>query len=208
VTPRDFAPERIVPSTRDLLRVLTTKRKSLALVALLDEGDAAAEAERLDALDVAAFACSETGPAMAAAAAATRSPAMLALALATDVDACHRSRFFGADGVCLAPSSPWSELADAAKATRMVPIARVSSVAEAQQAAALGARAVVLLADEPTLFADAARVLPRNVTLVAWLAAPTAETLRVLLGVADAAIVPAALHRAADFADLLRELDP
>lgn len=208
MTPRDFAPERIVPSTRDLLRVLTTKRKSLALVALLDEADAEAEARRLDALDVAAFACLETGPAMASAAAATRSPALLALALATERDACLRSRFFGADGVCLAPDAAWSELADAVKATRMVAVARVSTLAEAQQAAELGARVVVLAADGPALVADVARALPRNVTLVAWLAAPTAEALRVLLGVADAAIVPAALHRAADFADLLRELDP
>lgn len=208
MTPRDFAPERIVPSTRDLLRVLTTKRKSLALVALLEEGDAAAEAKRLDGLDVTAFACLETGPAMAAAAAATRSPAMLALAMASERDACLRSRFFGADGVCLAPGPAWSELADAVAATRMVAVARVTSVAEAQRAAELGARVVVLSADEPASIAEAARLLPRNVTLVAWLAAPSADTLRALLGVADAAIVPASQHRAADFADLLRELDP
>src|SRR4051812_44381094 len=91
----------IVPSTRDLLQVLSTRRRSTALVALIDPAHPAEEAARLHELNVSAFAFASPGPEMALAARSTKTVPSLSLALAAERDDFLRARFFGADGVCI-----------------------------------------------------------------------------------------------------------
>ncbi len=89
----------IVPSTRDLLQVVGTRRRSLALVALLPGERPAEEAARLAELNVSAFAGVEPGPAMELAARATKTVPSLCLATATDREHLLAARKAGADGV-------------------------------------------------------------------------------------------------------------
>ena len=58
----------IVPSTRDLLQVLGTRRRNLALLGLIAGEGSAEEAARLSDLNISAFAAVEPGPGMALAA--------------------------------------------------------------------------------------------------------------------------------------------
>src|SRR4051812_32380663 len=91
----------IVPSTRDLLQVLSTRRKNHALVGVLRGDQAAADAARLDELNVSAFGSLEPGPAMLAGARATKTVPSLSLTIASSREAMLEARHFGADGVCI-----------------------------------------------------------------------------------------------------------
>ena len=89
----DFDVSRIVPSTRDLLAAIHTRRKGLALVPHIDGDDeeaVAAEVARLDGLDVRAFALSQAGVLARAAATSTNSTPSLCLAEATSAEDCQR----------------------------------------------------------------------------------------------------------------------
>src|SRR5438552_712637 len=108
----------IVPSTRDLLQVLATRRKNLALLGLLGPSAPADEAARLHELNVSAFAFLEPGPAMLAAARATRTVPSLCVASCEAREAFLAARHFGADGVCIDASLPlddWDRLATVAR---------------------------------------------------------------------------------------------
>jgi|HubBroStandDraft_6_1064221.scaffolds.fasta_scaffold184684_2 indole-3-glycerol phosphate synthase len=201
----------IVPSTRDLLQVVGTRRRSLALVALLAGDRPAEEAARLAELNVSAFAGAEPGPAMELAARATKTVPTLCLGPAADRDHLLAARKAGADGVCVDASMPldaWDRLAKTARTMRMLPLALVTDEAGLDAAVKAGARAILLRAAalEP-LLALAARA-PRGVTLVAHVEGADAAALRALAGRVDAAVVPPAVHAAPSFAELVAEVDP
>ncbi len=96
----------IVPSTRDLLQVLATKRRSMALVGVIGPEQPAEEAARLHDLNVSALAVAEPGAPMQLAARATKTVPMLLLPAAGDRDAFLAARYYGADGVCVDASLP------------------------------------------------------------------------------------------------------
>lgn len=217
----EFDIRQIVPSTRDLLQVLSTRRRNLALVGEIGAERAAEEAARLDEANVSAFAFAEAGAAMTDGARATRTVPSLCLgAIATRED-CQRARFHGADGVCIEASLPateWDGLAKIARGMRMLPLALARTEADVELATKAGARAIVLRAGTAAEVLALAAKAPRNVTLVADVAlqegaarsgsAADADALRALAGKVDSAVVPPPVHTSAGFADLVGEVDP
>jgi len=207
----EFDAGSIVPSTRDLLQVITTKKKSLALIAAVGPDRPAEDAARLHDLNVSALAFAEPGPAMQLGASATKTVPSLCLAPAQDRDACLRARFHGADGVCIDAAMPldeWDKIAKHARSMRMLPMALVADAAGADAAVKAGARAVVIRAASSEAALEIAKTLPRALTVVAEIADADAGALRALLGGVDAAVVPGAVHAAPGFADLIAEVDP
>jgi indole-3-glycerol phosphate synthase len=200
----------IVPSTRDLLQVLATKRRSMALVGVIGSERPAEEAARLHDLNVSAFAA-EPGVAMQLAARATKTVPMLCLPAAGDRDAFLAARFHGADGVCVDASLPldeWDKLARNARMTRMLPLALAIDEASIDAAVKSGARAILIRAASSEAAIALAEKAPRTITVVAEIAAADGDSLRALRGHVDAAVVPASVHQSAGFAALVAELDP
>ena len=202
----------IVPSTRDLLRVLDTKRRNLALVGLLGAGAPPdQEAARLDALNVSAFAFVEPGPQMALAARATKTIPSLVLGAAPDREALLATRRYGGDGACVdarLPLADWDRLAQVTRGMRMVPLALASDAAGFEAALKTGAKGIVLAAPTAAEVIELAAQGPRNVILVGFVAGADADAVRALAGKVNAAVVPPSVHAAPDFADLVAEVDP
>lgn len=199
----------IVPSTRDLFQAISTRRKSLALIAELDPERAAEDAKRLDDLGVAAFAMSEPGPAMALAARATRSVPMLLLAPVTGAQECQIARYYGADAVAIgAGDVEIKSLADTARSMRMQAFPLAGDAAAAGKVVAeIRARALLFKASTAAEIVAFARATP-GVTIIAAPALIDAGALRELVGHADAVLVPSSIHAAPGFAELALELSP
>jgi indole-3-glycerol phosphate synthase len=206
-----FDPGSIVPSTRDLLQVLATKRRSMALVGVIGSASPAEEAARLHDLNVSALAATEPGVAMQLAARATKTVPMLALYAATDRDAFLAARFHGADGVCIDAAQPldeWDKLAKSARTTRMLPLALAIDEASLDAAVTSGARAILVRAPSAEIAITLAAKAPRAITVVAEIEGADGDALRALRGHVDAAVVPASVHQDKGFAALVAELDP
>jgi hypothetical protein len=201
----------IVPSTRDLYQVIATRRRSLALIGLV-EGDAPAEeAARLTELNISALAFREAGPAMQLGARATKTVPSLCLSPIDGREGALAARYHGADGVCIdgrLPAEAWDRLAKGARTTRMLALALAEDADGTQAAVKAGARAILLRAATAEAARQAAAALPRGVTVVAEVAGADAAGIRALAGHVDAAVVPAAVHRSPDFAALVAEVDP
>jgi hypothetical protein len=178
---------RIVPSTRDLFGALATRRKSLALVPLVES---AAQLEALE--DARAFAMPRADSAMLAAAGPETTTPMLLLAEASSELDCQRARTCGADGVVLADHA----LAKVAQSMRMMPIAL--GIAE-------GARACLLRGDLASVKRLASTA---HATLLVADVDCDADGLRSLLGVVDAAIVRAQVHSSDGYRALVDAVDP
>lgn len=212
---------QIVPSTRDLLQVLATRRKNLALVGEIGPERAADEAARLHDVNVSAFAFAAPSSAMTDGARATKTVPSLCLAPVATREDIQRARFFGADGVCIdvaLPPAEWDALAKIARGMRMLPLGLVRTAADVDLAAKAGPRALVLRAETAAAVLALALQIPRSVTLVADVAteeggarvasAADAAALRALAGKVDSTVVPATVHAAAGFEDLVAEVDP
>jgi hypothetical protein len=200
----------IVPSTRDLLQVLSTRRRSVALVALVSPERPADEALRLHELNVSALAFGEPGPAMQLAARATKTVPSLLLSPAREKDTALRGRYFGADGVAVDATlelDTWDQLAKQVRTMRMLPLAYATDRAGIEASVKSGARAILLRANAEA-FRELAPALPKNITVVAHIDGADRAALAALAGHVDAAIVPPSIHAARDFADLVAELDP
>jgi indole-3-glycerol phosphate synthase len=218
---QEFDVRQIVPSTRDLLQVLNTRRQNLALAGELGPERAAEEAARLHDANISAFAVASPGETLFDAARATKTVPSLSLQPVATREECQRARFYGSDGVCIdaaLPAAEWDALAKIARGMRMLPLALARSATDVELAVKAGARAIVLRAGSAAEVLALALKAPRNVTLVADIASQDgasriagsadADALRSLAGKVDSAIVPPAVHAAPDFADLASEVDP
>jgi hypothetical protein len=216
----------ITPATRDLLQALSTRKKSLALAALLDDEQRPEdEAARLDEIGAPAFAFAVAAESMQRAARSTKSVPALCLAPLRERQACLEARWFGADGVCIdgaLSADAWASLAGDARSTRMMALGFARDAVEATRAVAAGARGL-LVAPSPSAPAAGATgqgwagvlqvvdsvlaAVSRGTLVVVHVEGADAELLRALRGRADAAVVPAAVHRGDAFAGLLAELE-
>lgn len=207
----DFDAGSIVPSTRDLLQVISTRRRSMALLGLVGAESPAQDAARLHELNISALAFAEAGPAMQLAACATKTVPSLCLSRVVDREGALAARFHGADGVCVdavQPLDDWDRLAKGARTMRMLPLALAESADGAKAALAAGARAVLVRGATVEEVLALAASLPKTLTLVAEVLSADAAALRRLVGHVDAAIVPPAVHASPDFPALVTELDP
>jgi indole-3-glycerol phosphate synthase len=201
----------IVPSTRDLLQVVSTRRRSLALLAEIGSSQPDAEAARLHDINASAFAFAEPGEAMQLGARSTKTVPSLCLKPVTDRNGCLEARYYGADGVCidaLMPQDDWDQLAKIARTMRMAPLALASSAEGADAAVKAGARALLLRCGSAAEVIELAGKVPRTLVLVGEVSGADAAALRELSGHVDAAIAPASVHTAKGFAQLVTELDP
>jgi indole-3-glycerol phosphate synthase len=202
----------IVPSTRDLLQTITTRRRNLALLGLIGGERAAEEAARLAELNVSAFAAVEPGPSLALAARATKTVPSLCLGAAGDRQALLAARQYGADGVVVdarLPMDEWDRLAKIARTMRMLPLALVVDAPSLEAAVKAGARAILLHAGSSAEVVELAAKSPRTgVTLVGYVSDGGPDAVRALAGKVDAAVVPASVHSAAGFAELVADVDP
>ncbi|MFO0755768.1 MAG: hypothetical protein U0359_04725 [Byssovorax sp.] len=201
----------IVPSTRDLLQVLSTRRRSTAVVAVLGEDRPGDEAARLSELNVSAFALVEPGPAMTLAARATKTVPVLSLTPVSEREDFLRARYFGADGVCIDASlglDEWDKRAKTARMTRMLPLAFATDAAGVKGAVDAGAKALLVRAATVDELLALIGPVPRGMTLVAHVTEADAAGLRKLGGKVDAALIPPALCASPEMAALVAELDP
>jgi hypothetical protein len=201
----------IVPSSRDLQQAIGTRRRSLAVVALLVGERAQQDALRLAELNVSAFACAEPGQDLALAAAASKTMPTMCLAVATDRETVLAARRSGADGVCIdahLPLDDWDRLAKVARAMRMLPLALATDEASVKAAADSGARSMLLCAATAADALGLAARAPRTMTVVAHVDNIDAAGLRSLVGRVDAAVVPPSVHTQKELAALVTELDP
>ncbi|WP_437543390.1 hypothetical protein WME97_32915 [Sorangium sp. So ce367] len=208
---QDFDAGSIVPSTRDLLQVISTRRKNMALVGLVGSEAPAEDAARLHELNISALAFAEAGPAMQGAARATRTVPSLCLSRVSDRDGALAARYHGADGVCIDATLPlddWDRLAKGARTMRMLPLALAESKEGAEAAAKVGARAVLVRGASAEAVIEAVASLPRALTVVAEVLSADVDALRRLVGHVDAAIVPPGVHKSAQFPELVAEVDP
>lgn len=207
----DFDVGAIVPSTRDLLQVLATRKKSLALVGLVGGSAAGEHAARLSDQNVSAFSAIEAGPAMQAAARATKTVPMLLLTPVKERDDFLRARFFGADGVVidakLAPDE-WDRLAKTARTTRMAPLALATDDEGVKGAVAAGAKALVVRASSADEALRLAGLAPRAMTVLAFVDGADDAAIRALAKNVDAAVVHEGLHASSAFDALVAEVDP
>jgi hypothetical protein len=206
----------IVPSTRDLLQVVSTRRRSLALVAEVGPDRPGEEAARLYDMNLSAFAFAEPGEAMQLGARSTKTVPTLCLLAAGSRDALLAARYYGADGVCIdaaLPPDEWEKLAKIARTMRMLPLALASSAGTMQAAMQAGARALLVRAPSAAEVVTLADGVARSLILVGHVTdaadqAAGASALRELAGHVDAAVVPQSVHVAPGFAGLVSELDP
>jgi indole-3-glycerol phosphate synthase len=192
----------IVPSTRDLGGALALRRKSLALVPRLA---AAADAERLVAAEVRAFALALPDETLRDAARATNDVPCLCLAPMVSVEDCQRARFYGADGVCI-PVAAWDALHKTAHSMRMTALALATGSEAVDAAIAAGIRVLVVRMPRLDQALAAAAAAPAGTVLVVD-AEGEVDELRAAAGKADALIVGPRVHEAPGFADLCRDLD-
>jgi hypothetical protein len=202
----------IVPSTRDLLQAVTTRRRNLALLGLIGGERPAEEALRLSDLNVSALAAVEPGPSMALAARATKTVPSLCLAPAGERQALLAARQYGADGVVVdarLPLDEWDRLAKIARTMRMLPLALAVDAASLEAAVKAGARAILLQCASAAEVVALVTKAPRTgVTLVGHVEGADAGAVRALAGKVDAAVVPPSVHAAASFAELVADVDP
>ncbi len=159
----------IVPSTRDLLQAITTRRRNLALLGLVTAEGAAADAARLADLNVSAFATVEPGLLLAQVAGATKTVPSLCLGgdsgSAGDRQAILSARQHGADGVCIdarLPLDDWDRLAKIARSMRMLAVALAVDPASMDAAVKAGARAILVRAGSAAAVLDLAARAPRG----------------------------------------------
>jgi hypothetical protein len=197
----------IVPSTRDFLQAIATRRKRLVLVPLVDRAD---DAKALAEAGVTAFAVLAPGEGMRAVSVAVGSCPVLSLAPVTSADEALLARSGGADAAVLAAGSEISEWNSTAKnvfSTRMAALATVVDETSAAFALTTTARGAYLKLDEAAGVPATAKKIT-SLRIVAHLPSVDETALRALRGVVDAVIVESDLYLSTSFATLREELDP
>jgi hypothetical protein len=197
----------IVPSVRDFLQAIGTRRKRLALVPLVERAD---EARALCEAGVTAFAMLAPSDGMRAVSSAIGSAPLLSLApIATDMDALT-ARAGGADAVVIpagTEAGSWDALAKHARTTRMAALARVTDRSSAELCAKTAAKGVYLSVGA---VAEVSSLMPvlGSLRVLAQLPSVDETVLRALRGVVDAVIVESDLYLSTSFESLREELDP
>jgi hypothetical protein len=197
----------IVPSVRDFLQAIGTRRKRLGLVPLVERAD---EARALAEAGVSALAAIGPSDAMREVShAAGSTPLVSLLPITSDIDALT-ARAAGADAVIVPLGSDaggWNAVADHARTTRMAPLAGVKDRLSAELSIKTHAKGVYL---EVSGMAEVTAVLPvlGSVRVLARLPSIDEATLRALRGLVDAVIVESDLYLSTSFESLREELDP
>ena len=197
----------IVPSVRDFLQAIDSRRKRLALVPLVERAD---EARALGETGLSAFAMLAPSDGMRAVSAAIGSTPLISLSpITTDMDALT-ARAAGADAVIVptgADAPSWDAIAKNARTTRMAVLAAATDRASAELCAKTTAKGVYLPMSGVAEVTAVMRVLG-SMRVLAKLPSVDETALRALRGVVDAVIVESDLYLSTSFETLREELDP
>ncbi len=196
----------IVPSMRDFLQAIATRRKRLALVPWIEDAN---DLERLEEIGVSSVACPGPGDGMRTLA-RSRLP-VLCLERATEDDDALAARAYGADAVLLDPSldaSAIDRLAKTGRSTRMAALPTVDDESSAARANDAGFKAAFVVGDSVDAVVSFALKLPSPTRVLAHVRNADVEAIRALAGKVDAALVEYALGASTDFAALSAEVDP
>lgn len=198
----------IVPSMRDFLQAIATRRKRLSLVPLVDSVD---DARAMVEAGAAAIAMKAPGDAMAAVSAAIGTTPLILLAPIGDDEAALVARASGADAVIVDArfdGAAWDAIAKGARATRMAVLSMATDHDSAKRAASTAAKGAYLklYGVEPIASVSASLAAPLRV--LAHVTGIDEAGLRAMRGVVDAAIVESDLYLSTSFATLKDELDP
>ena len=200
-----FEVSSIVPSMKDFLQAIATRRKRLALVPRVVEGETKLELSRLSELGVAAVACDAAGSTMRSF--ALGSLPILALDPVREDDDVLAARAYGADAVVLFAYAP-EVLGKKTRSTRMVPLVLAREVEEAKRASDLGAKGVLIAGDSMEEILAIVATLPPTTRVLAHLRDADVPSIRALRGRVDAAVVERALALTSAFETLQAEVDP
>jgi hypothetical protein len=197
----------IVPSVRDFLQAISTRRKRLALVPLVEGVD---EARALGEAGVAAFALASPSDGMRAVSAALGTVALVSLTPVENDQDALAARAAGADAVIIAigaDAGSWDALAKQVRTTRMAALAKVTDRASAELCAKTSAKSVYLRLSG---IAEVSSLMPilGSRQVLAHVPSVDEKTLRALRGVVDAVIVESDLYLSTSFESLRDELDP
>jgi hypothetical protein len=194
----------LVPSARDFLQAIATRRKKLALVPLLESVD---DVPLLVEAGVPAFAVKETGELSRRIDRAIGSTPLVVLRPVTTPDDALAAREGGADAVVVDASADFEALSKAARSTRMAALASARDHDSARRIAA-NARGMLLSVYGVEPVASILQPLPPTLRVLAHVPSADEAALRALRGVVDAAIVEGALFLSTSFDTLREELDP
>lgn len=195
----------LVPSARDFLQAIATRRKRLALVPLVESVE---DARRVTGAGVAAIAVAAPGDvAREIARTVGGTPVILLQPVASSDDALV-ARASGADAVVVAPDAGFEALAKSAQSTRMAVLAFATDHDSARRAAATGAKALVLHIYGVEPVASVLQPLEPTLRVLVHVPAADEKALRALRGKVDAAIVESELFLSTSFETLREELDP
>jgi hypothetical protein len=197
----------IVPSTRDFLQAMATRRKCLALVPLVERAD---DARAMADVGVAAVAVLGVGDQMLAISSSVGALPLISLGPVANDEDSLAARASGADAVVIeADDGPvaWDTVAKRARSTRMAVLAMATDASSAERVAKTAAKAVYLkikaTSELPAIMAKIG-----SMRILAHLPSADEATLRALRGVVDAAIVESDLYLSTSFESLREELDP
>ncbi|GAC1351960.1 MAG: hypothetical protein NVS3B20_19540 [Polyangiales bacterium] len=203
-----FAVGSIVPSTRDFLQTIATRRARLALIPIVDKPEDVARLSSLGVMAVAIRTAEEGAQEMANAAPSL--PLLLLKPIVTESDALA-ARAMLADAVIVDPSlaaAAQEDLSKRARSTRMAALPLVIDEGSAKRAIDAAARAVIVQAATLEEVLRLAAHFPTSTRVIANVLATEAATVRLLLGCVDAAIVDVDVHASTDFESLQAEVDP
>jgi hypothetical protein len=195
----------LVPSARDFLQAIATRRKKLALVPLVESPE---DVARLVEVGVTAFAVAEPGDLSKRLDRAIGSTPLVVLRAVTSMDDALAAREGGADAVIVDATADYESLSKAARSTRMAALALARDVGSAARIATTSAKAMLLSIHGVEPIAPILEKLPATMRVLAHVPSADESTLRAMRGVVDAAIVESAMYLSTSFETLREELDP
>jgi hypothetical protein len=195
----------LVPSTRDFLQAIATRRKKLALVPLVESTE---DVARLVEVGVTAFAVAEPGDLSKRLDRAIGSTPLVVLRAVASTDDALAARESGADAVVVDAAADYESLSKAARSTRMAALALARDVATATRITSTSAKAILLSVHGIEPIAPILKPLPPTMRVLAHVPSADEAALRAMRGVVDAAIVESAMYLSTSFETLREELDP
>lgn len=198
----------LVPSARDFLQAIATRRRRLGLVPLVDAPE---DVPRLLDLGVRAFAVAQSGDLAKRVAGAIGSTPLIVLQPITTVEESLAARESGADAVVIDASmdvNAYEELSKAARSTRMAALAHARDHESAAKTGKTTAKAMLLSVYGVEPLASILQPLAGSMRVLAQVPAADETALRAMKGLVDAAIVESAIHLSTSFDTLREELDP
>lgn len=195
----------LVPSARDFLQAIATRRKKLALVPLIESVE---DVARLVEAGVPAFAVAQPGDHARKVSAAIGSTPLIVTRPVASFEEALAARESGADAIVVAAGASFDDVSKSARSTRMAALASAKDHDSAKAMGQTSAKSLFLSVYGVEPLASILALIPATTRVLAHVPAADEKALRAMRGVVDAAIVESALYLSTSFETLREELDP